>query len=220
MRILLPRSLFLFALGCTATVRPVVPPGVSTIGTAHPTFLIEAAPDGSWVAICQARVDTNHDGKIEVGSHGGVRGDRSAPYLVLGSGPGTPIDRFLGYDPSGRWIAYAREHRRWLLDTKTGAEVALDPRAPEPDAGARNPFAPTPMPGPRFDALGVNLLYLTGDVTNPRVVLRRLSDGQESESRFPARPPLAGGLLPGRHVCAHAVPRRRWGSPSPGDLFR
>ena len=45
----------------------------------------------------------------------------------------------------------------------------------------RNPTAPdlTQLPRPEFDALGTNLLYMTGDASRPRAVLRRLSDGHD-----------------------------------------
>ena len=186
MRVLVLRLLFWLTLGSAATAGSLVPSGRNAaIGTAGPTLLLGAAGDGSWVAICQARADSNHDGKIEfdMDLHGEVFGDALTAYLVLGSGPGKPIDRFLGNDPSGRWIAYAREQRRWLLDTKTGNEVALD--VPVRDAGARGPKSsardPAPRPPPRFDSLGANLLYMTGDGSHPRAVLRRLSDGYESD---------------------------------------
>jgi hypothetical protein len=60
-----------------------------------------------------------------------------------------------------------------LLDTKTANEVALD--APVNDPGVRVPRRP------RFDALGGHVLYLTGDDSHPTAVLRRLSDGSETD---------------------------------------
>ena len=88
---------------------PTAPPPVSedrALGTPHPTVLLGAAGDGSWLAICQAREDTDHDGHIEVGFgvHGESLGDRLVPYLLLRPGPGREITRFLRSDRSGRWL--------------------------------------------------------------------------------------------------------------------
>jgi hypothetical protein len=177
------RFLFLLTVGCAAAAGSVVPLGRNAIGTAHPTLLLGAAPDGSWVAICQARADTNHDGKIAfaLGIHGDVFGDALAAYLVLGSGPGKPIDRYLGRDQTGRWLAYAREQRRWLLDTKTGSEIALDAPPDAGDAGGRksSTLDPAPLPSPRFDPLGVNLLYMTGLDGSADVTTRSNQRGQQ-----------------------------------------
>jgi hypothetical protein len=207
MRVLGLRFLFVLTLGCAATpvavvpsgrnasgtavpsarnaIVPAVPPERKAIGTAHPTRLLGAARDGAWVAICQARADTNHDGKIafDIGLHGEIFGDALTAFLVLGSGPGKPIDRFLGNDPSGRWLVYAREGRRWLLDTKAGNEVALDAPARDGEAGVPRSGAlgPAARSRPQFDSVGANLLYVTGEESHPRAVLRRLSDGHESD---------------------------------------
>jgi hypothetical protein len=169
-----PGLLCLLTLGCAANAASVLPPRHNPIGTSDPTLLLGAARDGSWVAICQARADTNHDGRIafHFGLHGDVYGDALSAYLVLGAGPGKPIDRFLGNDPSGRWVAYARGQRRWLLDTITGSEVALD---------SSPALVPPPLLRPQFDSTGATLLYLTGDESHPKAVLRRLSDGHESD---------------------------------------
>lgn len=165
--------LFLLMLGCAANAAAVLPPRHNPIGTPDPTLLLGAARDGSWVAICQARADTNHDGRIafHFGLHGDVYGDALTAYLVVGAGPGKPIDRFLGNDPSGRWVAYARAQRRWLLETTTGNEVPLDAPAA---------LVPAPLLRLQFDSTGTTLLYMTGDESHPKAVLRRLSDGHES----------------------------------------
>jgi hypothetical protein len=105
---------------------PGTPPDVE-IGTAAPTLVQAVAPDGRWVAICQARVDTNHDGYLEtrIGPHGDPYGDKLVPYFVEGKGPGRPVDDFLGADPSGRFVALLIHGRPTLRDTTTGREVAL-----------------------------------------------------------------------------------------------
>jgi hypothetical protein len=79
------------------------------------------------VAICQARVDTDHDGRLQtaIGPHGDPYGDQLVPYFVEGNGPGRPVDDFLGADPSGRFVALLLHGRPLLRDTTTGHEVAL-----------------------------------------------------------------------------------------------
>ena len=63
-RHLWPGLLCLLTLGCAASAASVLPPRHDPIGTPNPTLLLGAARDGSWVAICQSRADTNHDGRI------------------------------------------------------------------------------------------------------------------------------------------------------------
>ena len=56
-------------------------------GTASPTVLEYASPMGDVIVMCQARADTNGDGKIEVtidSEHGDTYGDDMRPYLCLG----------------------------------------------------------------------------------------------------------------------------------------
>jgi len=166
------------------------PPAISAdraLGTPHPTVLLGAAGDGSWLAICQARADTDHDGDIEVGFgiHGEVGGDRLVPYLLLGPGPGREITRFLRSDRSGRWLVYVRDGKRWLLDAHAGGEIDLDGAHPSrravSGAGdlARNE---TWTAGLDFDDEGKHLLFVASDARGRRVaVLRRLADGRETE---------------------------------------
>jgi hypothetical protein len=87
-----------------------MPPESEPIGSAHPTLVVTADPDARWVVLCQARKDTNRDGKteVQVGYHGDTYGDDLLPYLVLGSGEGTAIDAFVSSDGSGRQIAYVQ----------------------------------------------------------------------------------------------------------------
>ena len=50
--------------------------------------------------MCQARQDTDRNGKISVGygMHGDTFGDRLDPFLVFGSGTGSLIDSFVARD--------------------------------------------------------------------------------------------------------------------------
>src|SRR5580704_3080342 len=101
------------AAGSTTTgATPPAPaphPSVGVIGTAHPVLVQELAENGSWMVICQAREDTDHDRKIEVGVgfHGNLVGDAMKPYLVFGSGSGMPIDELVARDDDSAWLAFA-----------------------------------------------------------------------------------------------------------------
>jgi hypothetical protein len=88
------------------------------IGTAHPVLVQELAEDGSWLVICQAREDTDHDGKIEVGVgfHGDLVGDAMKPYLVFGSGSGMPIDELVSRDADSKWLAFVRRGKLVISD--------------------------------------------------------------------------------------------------------
>jgi hypothetical protein len=77
------------------------------IGSAAPTTLLTAASDGAWVAYCQARVDTDRNGSIEVdvGDHGDLYGDTMTPWLSMGSGLGTEIDDVVAASSNDRFVA-------------------------------------------------------------------------------------------------------------------
>ncbi len=138
-----------------------------------------ASPDGRWVAVCQAREDTNGDGKIavEVGAQGELGGDRLDGYFVGEPGPGTKIDSFDGSDPSGRWVAFEREGRLVLSDTTTRVDVDLS------DLGADDRDDQNPFLHPRavaFDPTGRRMLYLRRRTSGSDVVVRELSTGAEA----------------------------------------
>jgi hypothetical protein len=140
------------------------------IGTPHPVLVEELAVDGSWLVICQARADTNGDGKIEVGVgfHGDMFGDKMSPYLVLGGGPGVAIDSYV--TSVDGWVAIVRDGKLEVVDAASHKRVAL------PGADVRDdniPFA-----GSRVAALGGGrMIYFRGD----RVILRELASGREHE---------------------------------------
>lgn len=155
---------------------PRYAPGVD-VGTLHPFALLDADPAGRWVAACQAREDTNRDGKIEVRFYPdpGVYGDRFAPWLIRPGTPDEPLDAWLGADPSGRWIGTIRDGVVRLRDTRTGVEVTLD-------ADARDDVHP--FLGHRameFDPAGERLLYLRDGA----IVVRVLASGAETTRPVP-----------------------------------
>src|SRR5687767_8392750 len=87
-------------------------------GTASPTVLEYASPTGDVIVMCQARADTNGDGKVEVtiGHHAEPHGDRMRPYLCLGPGPGEEIDEFVAGSPTGRHVVVVQKGRLLAVD--------------------------------------------------------------------------------------------------------
>jgi hypothetical protein len=158
--------------------RPLPPASGDSIGTAHPLLFQEVAPDGRWTVLCQARADTDGDGKIAVGlgQHGEPYGDAVRPYLVVGAGPGLATDEVLASDPSSRYVALREGACLELVDTRARTVTTL------PDADLRAGDAVFgPSRGASFDAAGQQLAYLRGGSPRGRVVVRRLVDGAEVE---------------------------------------
>jgi hypothetical protein len=120
--------------GTPAVAATPLPVG-ATVGTAHPTVVEAAARDGSWIAICQARKDTNGDGKIEiqVGHHGDVWGDTLTPFVIRHAGEGEPIDLLVDFNRD-RWLVALRQQKLAIFDALTGAWQEL-PRADLRDDG-------------------------------------------------------------------------------------
>jgi hypothetical protein len=149
---------------------PAAPGGA--IGTAHPFTAVTASATASWVSFCQARKDTDGDGRIEVsfGHHGDPLGDDVAPYLVIGDGEGQAIDAFVGADAGGRWVAVVRERKLVLVDSWSRKESVL--------AGADASDDPNPL-GPHraasFDGAGRRVAYLRGG----KLRVRELQSGNE-----------------------------------------
>jgi hypothetical protein len=107
-------------LACAPAIVSAAAAGDGVLGVIDaPTFVQAVAPDGRWAVVCQARADTDGDGRldVQVDLHGGTRGDRLDPYLVYGSGPGEQLDDFLGSDRTGRYIAALRHRRLYVDDT-------------------------------------------------------------------------------------------------------
>jgi PQQ-like domain len=165
---------------CVAGTRAVLELGASApdgkIGTAHPLLFQEVASDASWVGVCQARQDTNHDGSVSVmlGHHGDVLGDEMQPYLIVGSGAGLGVDEFLGSDPTGRYVAVRQGACLDLIDTRRRTATRL------PDADLRD--ADPSFGRPRavsFDADGTRMLYIKGGI-RPRIIVRDLARATET----------------------------------------
>ena len=167
---------------CKAAVRKVqdLQPGAPAglFGTAHPINVEAAARDGRWVAVCQARRDTDGDGAIDVmfGHHGEALGDAMTPYLIVGGGPGHPFDELIGHSPSGRYVGIREAGCLNLVDTVDGTATTLadaDLRDPQPALGPHRALS--------FDAVDKRVLFLRVSARGDRVVVRDLKTGHETE---------------------------------------
>jgi hypothetical protein len=103
-------------------------PASGVFGTAHPTFVRAFDHTASrWMALCQARADTDGDGKVEVhvGHHGAVLGDDIELYFIIGGGDGTLADHLVDASLDDRWVALVRGDALELVDTETRAVFPL-----------------------------------------------------------------------------------------------
>ncbi|AKI99204.1 hypothetical protein [Archangium gephyra] len=159
------------------------------IGTRHPILFQRAAKDGRWLIACQAREDTNGDGKLEVifGRHGDTFGDRLAPYLFLEPGEGERLDDFLAADPTGRYLVVVRGGSLRLLDTYTRADTELSPPESIPESTA--PSTSLPVSFSR-DGQRLLLVTLSGPEKQATASVLHLSDGTRRE--VPHGPGLLG----------------------------
>jgi hypothetical protein len=144
------------------------------IGSAHPLLFQELAADGSWCLVCQARSDTDGDGKITVGigHHGDPLGDDVRPYLIVGSGAGWTFDEFINFDPTGRYVAVREDACLSFVDTRSAQVITV------PDADLRDEGYFGPHRGAAFDVQGRQAVYLKGGA-KPRVSVRDLATGKE-----------------------------------------
>ena len=170
----------------TATPAPVVtrqpaPPAVvatdTSVGTPHPVVLEAASADGRWAVLCQAREDTNGDGRVSVtlGARGELLGDKMRSYFVEGAGAGVPIDEFVGSDGS-RLVATIREGRLVVADTLERRTIDLTARGADVRADAANYL---PHRSIAFDTAG-RLLYLRRDADRTRAVVLDPKTGLET----------------------------------------
>jgi hypothetical protein len=167
----------------TAVSTSATPPGMSAPapvgaawGTADSASLVATSPDRRWLAVCQARTDTNGDGRVlaEVGAQGEVRGDRLDGYYLAEPGSGIRIDAFGGADPSGRFVAYVVGDRLVLRDTLSREETPLADADVRDDRGSfLRPRAVS------FDPTGRRLLYLRKNGSGDDIVVRDLGTGTE-----------------------------------------
>ncbi|NVJ21255.1 hypothetical protein HUW62_08505 [Myxococcus sp. AM011] len=162
---------------------PSTAPPAGPFGTAHRFNLMEASADGRWLIACQAREDTDKNGRIDEDDRTFAHprfgeGDRAVTYLFLDSGLGTPIEDFLGADVSGRYLAVVRNQTLILLDVWTREERELV-RYSVPDS--TRPDALWPPPVARFSSDSRHMLYLREAQGRVSAVVRELSSGREQQ---------------------------------------
>lgn len=170
----------------TAAPRPPranVPKGSGTYGTAHPTYFRGFDTRGKrWMALCQARRDTDGDGKIEVssGHHGGLYGDDMALYLVIGGGEGTVIEALVSRSDDDRWLAILRDGTLELVDVETGDVRAMVDADVESDERPGAPHRAATFVGER-------LLYIRHYADKDTLVVYDLASRKEREITVPDR---------------------------------
>ena len=186
-----------------AAAGAVKPP--TAIGTAHPIRPLSASPDARWVALCEARKDTNKDGRISVGpGFNGLYGDQMEAFLVLGAGPGLPIEDLVESDPTGRFAVILRKTKLVLLDTTTNREVDLSKLGAyaKPDRAASGAYL-----GVSFDAMGTHLSYVAVRKKQVVVVVRDLV-GETEVTIDPGPGKLWSAIFAptGSHLLVEALP--------------
>lgn len=143
-----------------------LPVGTGAYGTASPTILRAFDKQERWMALCQARKDTDGDGKVEVhtGHHGDMYGDDMALHLILGGGEGTPIDGLPAVSKDGRYLAVLRDKQLWLVDGQSGVQRALADADVEGDGRPGAPHRAAIFSGDK-------LLYIKHQTTGDKVVI-------------------------------------------------
>lgn len=150
------------------------------LGAANPIVPQLVADDGSWVAACEARQDTNGDGeiRIEVGHHGELFGDDAALFVFSAAHPeGEPIDRLVTAARHGRAIAFVRGGHL-IVRGASGREVDLSASGATATSDGN---AALPERDADFDASGERVIYLRGRPGSEKLVLRELASGAERE---------------------------------------
>ncbi len=150
-------------------------PADGSVGTADPLLVHGIARDGRWCLLCQARRDTNGDGRTEVDiypRHGNLSGDELKPYVVVGSGDGWESDEFLAADPTSRYLAMREGACMSLVDTQSATAITL------PDADLRDePYLELRRPA-AFAPDGRHFAYLRGG-EHEMLVVREIASGRE-----------------------------------------
>ncbi len=140
--------------------------------------LTAAAPARNWLVLCEARDDTDANGKIEVtvGAHGELAGDELVPYLIRDDGRETRISQFIGADPTGRHVAYRIDDKLWLEDTRADRRVDLSKLGADLNDDAQSFM---PHRAVSFGPYGLRIAYLRSGNDSNEVVLRDLRTGAQ-----------------------------------------
>ncbi|MEM1413476.1 MAG: hypothetical protein AAGH15_01180 [Myxococcota bacterium] len=181
-----------------------VPPSVA-YGAVAPTGPALAVPGARWAAFCQARVDSDGNGRLFAREDGS--GDVLGPFFATEDAPTGVPGRVLGWDDTARWVVLeepsARGERVTLIDAEHGGRMVLAEDAPRSDLDVVA-FA------------GAWLFIVRGDAEHPSSV-RALVDLETLEVRHvdagPGRLVQAGLSEDGRFLWLASVPTD---APGPG----
>jgi hypothetical protein len=137
--------------------------GVGMAGA--PTRVIAAGINGDWVVMCQARKDTDKDGRLTVErGFNMTSGDEQHAYLILGTGLGEQIDDFVAEDPSQRRAMIERKKRVVLIQPGLGKDIDVTALG----AGLAE-----------FDSSGDRLVYSRKRAGKESIVVREIATGTE-----------------------------------------
>ena len=166
-----------------ATSSLLAPPallfGSAPFGGEGPLLLERASSDGSWLALCQARADSNNDGQVSVslGPRGEPRGDALQRFFVTPVAD-SAVDGVLGADTTGRFTLLIVGGALVLHDTRGPHALDLSALGADAQLSAES-FAE--LRTVAFDATSEHLLYVRAGDHGKRVVIRALADGSERE---------------------------------------
>lgn len=198
-RLTLP-LLLLFVVSCTGKesshTAPLPPPPSIPTPTPLPSKAI-AGPIGTdgvlrfvaadeneerWAVYCQARPHTNSDAKKPTRS---AFQPEMNLYLNLSAGAGERIAKYLGRDPTLRWILVEYDQSNWLIDSKEGTRKNLGP--------AYSVDQPKSI-SPSFNE-GGQLLYTKNISDSARFVIHDLETSQETTLASSASPAISTATL-------------------------
>ena len=163
------------------------PAGTGDVAGFGPIVPLAIANDGSWVALCQARADT--DGEpgiaIDTGYHGEIVGDAIRPYFIHGGGLGSEIDQLVAVSIDTRYVAFTRGGALEIFDATRDVTIALD----NADlAGQREHGGPLTL---SFSANGKLAIYFRTLGTTTTVIIRDVAAATEREVALPRGVPWA-----------------------------
>lgn len=164
------RRLSLLVLATCTRVSSAAP---GDIGAAAPTSGILVPDSGRWLVLCQARADTDHDGKLSVqyDIHR-THGDQVDTYLVLDTGFGERIDYPAARSAHGEWVAVVHDGKLELIDGATFHRVPLA-------ADLTDDYTWTEQKNSRFISIAANATRLAYLRRDNAIVIRELPSGTE-----------------------------------------
>lgn len=153
--------------------------GNAPIGTSGPFLLDRASADGRWLVVCQARRDSDGDGRLSVslGPRGEPRGDLLERYLIA---PGLEfaVDGLLVSDASGRFALVTERGALLLWDSHTQRVQDLSGLNADLRLSAESFAAVRTL---SFDPSSEHLLYVRAGEPSKRLIIRSLRDDTERE---------------------------------------